>query len=1075
MGVASSPKVQIDISFRGTDATGKASKSATKNIGSVQKAAKKTKGGMSGLAGGAAGAAFGFNQVAAAAKLAIGAVQSLGGAFADAAEEVARIEGAFGSLDAGMARLAASGGAMTIDAFARFTSTIQRSGVELNLTQEHVQKIGALSARMGIDSDRGFQMIATAIAKGRTASLSQIGLFDTMTVELARISKATGRSTQSFGNLERRQIALNLVMRQLNETAVQGGRAFGELDQAGRNLSNLWSGIKNNVLVPVGEYFASNINVLFEEFASTSTLTGISVKRTIGAIGRHVKKLAADTEAVVMAVDKLRTTARSIGASVDRATSAGAGVDLILSAGKRRLALEAKIKKVVAEKTRVLEAGRRISADVLKIEGQIRAIASRANAERRAATARQDAYYAKLRAEADAYDRRQAVERVTPARHPNIAEMYDSAKRYGHLLKDLERRAASLEPARLALIAQRARLSEGGLTNARERAGVEAALEVTERARAEVLEKQLFLMKALGKLSALRHRDAIGESKSLVELMKSDRARFGASAASLRVIRKLRISIAHEEREAAIVSARARVVELNGELSKLRIMREQTREIVSQASARVDAAAIILRMQAAIARAQGTHVGVAQLGSWTAASRQLAQAKAAAAVTRATQARSEHAQRIAKAQLAQLIRHRGKVGFARGGARAPFSVEQEKGAAAALLGLAKIQAQIDESRLRIRRELTTSDKIRLENRRAALGVDQAGLEHDKRREAIAVRVADIQEKIRKRGRRMTGKDRASAEAAFASLTFAARLNDEKLAKRRAAIESKRLLTVKQIAEADRVALRDRVASMRETLGMMSPIAAAQEKYKRTLREINSLHKIGLTVEQQRALIEGALLQKRVDMFTRLTTTMQGAISMAVGLDSIVQKYAAIGNAAGASGAVALTMGQKAVRGTALLLQSMSQQSKLIAETVTAFRVASEKGAIGYAKAAEGAIIIGGRLAASVIDDEKAKAAVLAAMEGAAAVAAFAGGNVVGGIAHTLAAGLYAAVAGTAKQGGGAATETEAVQVRAEGGEAAAGGGAMIININAPVIGGTDQEIGAKIGQWLDGARRAGYG
>tara|TARA_Y100001963_G_scaffold80604_3_gene111852 strand:- start:2148 stop:4955 length:2808 start_codon:yes stop_codon:yes gene_type:complete len=79
----------------------------------------------------------------------------------------------------------------------------------------------------------------------------------------------------------------------------------------------------------------------------------------------------------------------------------------------------------------------------------------------------------------------------------------------------------------------------------------------------------------------------------------------------------------------------------------------------------------------------------------------------------------------------------------------------------------------------------------------------------------------------------------------------------------------------------------------------------------------------------------------------------------------------------------------------------------------------------YAKAAPGMIAAGGQVAGAFIQDEQAKAAVLAAMEAAASVVAFAPPvvDVVGGTMHALAASMYTAIAagafkGSSTRGGG---------------------------------------------------------
>ncbi len=289
---------------------------------------------------------------------------------------------------------------------------------------------------------------------------------------------------------------------------------------------------------------------------------------------------------------------------------------------------------------------------------------------------------------------------------------------------------------------------------------------------------------------------------------------------------------------------------------------------------------------------------------------------------------------------------------------------------------------------------------------------------------------------------------------------------------------------RRIADAERdssnrqalAAATERVKSLRSELYTIDQRYSLNERTKKQLIEINALLKQQMiTADEAAYMREHVLLQRRAADFDQVAEAIRGAASMGMQLDSIAQKYAEMGSAAGKSGELALSSGQKTVIGMAKFATAFTQNTQQMNKMLTQFKIANKKGGAEWAKAAESAIMVGGQLAASVIDDEKTKAAVLAAMEGAAAVAAFASGNIVGGIGHTVAAGLYGAVAGTAKQGTSTPTETGSEQVRATGGELERASGSMIVNINAPVISGTQAETGAMLGKWIDQAKGAGFG
>lgn len=140
---------------------------------------------------------------------------------------------------------------------------------------------------------------------------------------------------------------------------------------------------------------------------------------------------------------------------------------------------------------------------------------------------------------------------------------------------------------------------------------------------------------------------------------------------------------------------------------------------------------------------------------------------------------------------------------------------------------------------------------------------------------------------------------------------------------------------------------------------------------------------------------------------------------------------------------------------------------------------------GLAGSAEGAISASGAVAAAFVSDEKSKAGILAATEGAAAIAAFASGNIAGGVGHTAAAAAYAGVAGGVFGGTGAGSSGSAGSVSgASGGTLAGAGnspsgasGGQVVNI---VLGkgfviGTPAQVGKSIGKALGATKGTGFG
>ena len=130
------------------------------------------------------------------------------------------------------------------------------------------------------------------------------------------------------------------------------------------------------------------------------------------------------------------------------------------------------------------------------------------------------------------------------------------------------------------------------------------------------------------------------------------------------------------------------------------------------------------------------------------------------------------------------------------------------------------------------------------------------------------------------------------------------------------------------------------------------------------------------------------------------------------------------------------------------------------------------------KGGASAISAAGAIGAAIFEDDQARWAVRSIAEAAAAAASFATGDIPGGIQHSVSSGLYAAAAAS---GGGSSSSASGArgggsrlpQARALEREDRSGGGATIININRPVVGGTPQEVGAQLNRYI--AEGAGTG
>ena len=118
----------------------------------------------------------------------------------------------------------------------------------------------------------------------------------------------------------------------------------------------------------------------------------------------------------------------------------------------------------------------------------------------------------------------------------------------------------------------------------------------------------------------------------------------------------------------------------------------------------------------------------------------------------------------------------------------------------------------------------------------------------------------------------------------------------------------------------------------------------------------------------------------------------------------------------------------------------------------------------------------GKLGAAAAEDKKTQAAINAAFYAAAAVVAFTSQNYIQGAGFLLASGMYAAVAGTTSSAAGYAGQKAGIDrsrpiVTDERGSA----GATVVNINAPIVGGSGQEIGAALLRYSSQGESSGMG
>lgn len=1109
MGVVSSGDIKITLKHTGIDDTGKATKSVTGNLSKVEKHQKRVaKGARSWAKVGTKNLtkmAFRFNMITDAASKVAGAIGSTVAQIKEQAQTVAQAEAAFGSYDAAMQKLAQTGGAMSIGTFSKFSTILQRTGLDINLTQQQIDKMGAMAASMGVDSDEAFEKFARSVAKGNTRGLESLGIFANMEIELREMAKASGRSTDSFTHQERQAMTLKIAMRELENATIDGGQAFAQMDQAGRNMSNAMDQLKQRVLVPLGNYLAGNINILFETFGATGVKSGVQVTAEIKQLRKAVGALGPEIDRAAVAYKKFLRSGEDARRRTEELTALSSIVGEIhkaekeieqakekqIASGQQRKNVEAQIKKLTQDAAKLEERMQKTRDDAVKMQrARIDQLAAERKAlEDREAQARAEAENAKgineqMRTRAN---HMKAFRELRSKGHANalaagkaINELREKERQAEEGLTDVKKKKAELEQRSLDLNNSLPALAQ-------------AAKHIAEQHNL-VVKRRIGLFNVLRKATKSTAAKALQEMRATLALMKADRKMYGNRFASLKSIQKLEATIFATQRAAQLAQTKANIAAVTQEIAKLTAMQAQTKQLAAQQRSRLAslrASVLFAKLSAKITGKQSkkkkpgllgdfSPSGLAAFGraaSAAAARKELArldkERKTVDAAANASRRRLRVLQNMAK----QLLKGVGRKPRGTGKGRESI-VPDDKTSFDVVTGLEQRRLAIQKQRLELHKlEAQAVEHVSIKERFAAINREKEhakrviNQQHDEKMAKNKARVIALNAERSKR----SGKEQQHIDKVLLSLAR------ERLVISKEAIVATELADAKarqgkvELAKAARAEISQKLHAAKVEMGLIGPMQAARAKEIDGKKEILRLQALGMSQTQREIMLEQIRAEKRSAAFSELFGAMGRAVGMASNIDQIAQKYATLGDASGKAGELQLSASQSALKSTASFLQAFQQNSDAMNKTITLFQTANQKGLKGYAAATESAITVGGQLAASVIDDEQTKAAVLAAMEGAAAIAAFASGNIVGGIGHTVAAGLYAGVAGTAKQGSSVPSETEPAQVRAEGGQMETGPGQMIVNINAPVISGTQAETGALIGQWIDEAQGAGFG
>lgn len=1139
MAVTSSGKIQVDIKYKGNDDTAKASKSAAGNINKVRDGAKRAGGalkkstsegkqGFLGLGKGVASTAAKFTFMGAAIGMVRSGFGSLVGSIGETLTLTARLEYAFGSLEAGMEKAANTGHSIGVSALADMAATAKVAGIQFKLTAEQVSTIGNMAKIMGKDSDQMFALVTKAVAAGRPTMLKQLGIFIDSKEAFEAYGEQMNITTKQMGQSDKQAATLNAVLKALNKTAIEGGAAFDKFDQAQRQAQSGWAVLKAKFLEPLADTLSENVIFLLNEAGIQGKNAGVELEDSFMGASRRAEQLVKDIKNVGGAAATIRgLVAKDKSRLVTEDVSVG---DLTKGQFKQQEKYNDELKqtKQLQKDLFALQRKRAQLRDAIatqqglarghvewhKIqkktiirlqkleESQVYALARSyrewGEAEGRVLLGRKEgekvtkeeirALQQRFRLFRDfrAQTRYAGSDELLPELPPGAASRMKDYARWGRMLGgsyvEVEKQIAKGNEQLKAANKETSKLDD-----ANEKIALKKDQIIAKDKVLHLFAKQRWLNESkINQLIRSRVQYSQNTERATLSLLNRQDVVLTTIADRNQSIFDIKKAMFAMERKAALAKLRedeARFKREKTELFMLRIKAEGRFSAITGKSALTGK-----KIGGPLAMGDGGELAqyksFRKAGAWNAqlAAQEAAlkaeakAAKLAAQKYREASRATNTSLKLAQAQIKlwegakikdpEKTRRKSRRG---GGGRRPDIDLGEVGT----MDREKVMLQLRRQSLGLTKAQTDAERVRAIQARLALDLEQEKLDHKRKGEALDRTVAEAQAKVDK-VKKLRKSELAKIGEFNRKIDKAGQDQEWAHLQKIAAIKTKAAAQISRITEEARKRFEADKAALVSELRGESELDAARRLHIERLERINDLRSRGLLIGEAELLKARSQAQVRSAMFDEWASNTQGAIQMGLSMDSIVSKYSQMKDAAGSAGEVGLTAGQSFVKGTALFLQGVNQQSKQINKTITMFTEANKKGAAGYAKATASAIAVGGQLAASVVEDEKAKAAILGVSELAASFAAYP--DPVGVASHAVASALYFAIAGGAGKGKATGAETTPTQVTAQGGtEEEMAPGTTIININAPVVGGTDQEIGAKIGEWMGGNAGSGFG
>tara|TARA_R110000824_G_scaffold54123_7_gene149524 strand:- start:5470 stop:7716 length:2247 start_codon:yes stop_codon:yes gene_type:complete len=307
MGTAAS-NVNLTVTYKGIDQTTKAGNNARKSIKGVGSAAERAKkkvlglrGGMSslmsgdlvgglgqigstlggggalGVAGGAAAAAVGIAAVGAAAAIAAVKITRM---TIETNMLVASADAAFGvEGGAGMAQaldIAKKVGGVGAQNVTKLAASIRAAGLSANVSNAQLQELTGRATTLGKTGDDALQAFAKAMQAGTVKALTLVGTTVDLAGAMDEYAKSQNIATAQIKPLERRQIALDLIMESLNTKSAKSNEIYGKQDVALAKLDNAYLKLKVSIAQAIGGEAADGVDTLadfVEEIGKVARVT----------------------------------------------------------------------------------------------------------------------------------------------------------------------------------------------------------------------------------------------------------------------------------------------------------------------------------------------------------------------------------------------------------------------------------------------------------------------------------------------------------------------------------------------------------------------------------------------------------------------------------------------------------------------------------------------------------------------------------------------------------------------------------------------------------------------------------